>query len=171
MSDYMQGLGAGYAPKSALNSGKARTASGDNSSLDMTDFLQLMVAQFQNQSIDNTASTTDMLNQLVQISVIQAITNITDATVMSYAGSLVGKEVTVGQINDKGVLEEIVGTVTGTGTYGGQQVVYVNGKGYYLSEIMAVGRLPEPEVEEPAEPEPDPEKPEDGTDSTPETEA
>lgn len=154
MSDFLQSLGTGYAPASALSAGRAARSSKDNSSLDMTDFLQLMVAQFQNQSIDDTASTTDMLNQLVQISVIQAITNITDATVMSYAGSLVGKEVTVGQVNDKGVLEEIVGTVTGTGTYGGQQVVFVDGKSYYLSQIMAVGRLPE--VEEPEE------KPDDG---------
>lgn len=168
MSDFLQGLGTGYAPASALRSGNSsRSSGGDNSSLDMTDFLQLMVAQFQNQSIDDTASTTDMLNQLVQISVVQAITNITDATIMTYAGSLVGKEVTVGRYND-GVLEEVVGTVTGTGTYGGQQVVFVDGKSYFLSEIMAVGRLPE--VEKPTEPE-EPETPEEGDpDSTPETE-
>lgn len=146
MSDYLQGLGGGYAPASA-NKNVSRNASGSNSSLDMTEFLQLMVAQFQNQSIDDTASTTDMLNQLVQISVVQAITDITDATIMTYAGSLVGKEVTVGRYNEKNELEEIVGTVTGTGTYGGQQVVFVDGKSYFLSEIMAVGRLPEPEPE------------------------
>ena len=33
--------------------------------------------------------------------------------------------------------------VQGTGTYNGQQVIYLdNGKGYFLSEIMAVGTLP-----------------------------
>lgn len=159
MSDYFQGLSTGYAPASALASGKPNRASGSNSSLDMTDFLQLMVAQFQNQSIDDTASTTDMLNQLVQISVVQAITNITDATIMTYAGSLVGKEVTVARVNDKGVLEEVVGTVTGTGSYGGQQVVFVDGESYYLSEIMAVGRLPK--VEEPENPD-KPDAPEGG---------
>lgn len=159
MSDYLQGLGGGYAPASA-NKNVSRSASGSNSSLDMTEFLQLMVAQFQNQSIDDTASTTDMLNQLVQISVVQAITDITDATIMTYAGSLVGKEVTVGRYNEKNELEEIVGTVTGTGTYGGQQVVFVDGKSYFLSEIMAVGRLPEPE------PEPDKDAGDAGNDKT-----
>lgn len=159
MSDYLQGLGGGYAPASA-NKNVSRNASGSNSSLDMTEFLQLMVAQFQNQSIDDTASTTDMLNQLVQISVVQAITDITDATIMTYAGSLVGKEVTVGRYNEKNELEEIVGTVTGTGTYGGQQVVFVDGKSYFLSEIMAVGRLPEPE------PEPDKDAGDAGNDKT-----
>lgn len=145
MSEYMGDLGAyltglGATGVAGVNTA-ATTRKKDNASLDMTDFLSLMVAQFQNQSIDNTADTSDMLNQLVQMSMIEAITNITDATVMMYAGSLVGKEVTIGRYNgDK--LEEIVGTVTGTGTSNGQQVIFVNGESHYLSEIMAVGRLP-----------------------------
>ncbi len=113
--------------------------------LDMTDFLQLMVAMFQNQDIDNAASTTDMMNQMVQMSVVQAITNINklidDSTVLTYAASLVGKEVTIGQYKGK-ELQEIVGTVTGTGTLNGQQVVFIGEESYYLNDIMAVGRLP-----------------------------
>ena len=35
----------------------------DPTSLDMTDFLTLMVVQLQNQSIDNTMDTSDMLNR------------------------------------------------------------------------------------------------------------
>lgn len=147
MSDYMSDLSQMYVNQAAAKGLTARNGK-SGSDLDMTDFLQLMVAQFQNQSMDNTASTTDMLNQLVQMSTVQAITNITDATVMMYAGSLVGKEVTVGEFNH-GKLEEIVGTVTGTGVAGGQQVIFVDGKSYYLSDIMAVGRLPE--IEKPGE--------------------
>ena len=123
----------------------------DKSTLSFTDMLGLMVAQFQNQSIDNQASTTDMMNQLVQMSSMQAMTEmstqikeLTLANVMSYSASLVGKTVTVGVWNDKAEeLEEIVGEVKGTGTYNGQQVIYLdNGKGYFLNEIMAVGTLP-----------------------------
>lgn len=154
MSDYMTDISGYLLGTNALSSsgsGAKVNTTGDGTSLDMTDFLTLMVAQFQNQTIDNTADTSDMLNQLVQMSTIQAITNITDATVMMYAGSLVGKEVTVGQYNSDGTLEELVGVVTGTGVAGGQQVIFVNGESYYLSQIMAVGRLPDVE-----EPEPDP---------------
>lgn len=117
------------------------------SSLDMTDFLTLMVAMFQNQDIDNAASTTDMMNQFVQMSVVQAVNNIStlidDSTVMTYAASLVGKEVTIGEyVGNK--LVETRGTVVGTGTLNGQQVVFLdNDKSYYLTDIMAVGRLPE----------------------------
>jgi flagellar basal-body rod modification protein FlgD len=109
----------------------------------MTDFLQLMVAQFQNQSIDDTADTSDMLNQLVQMQMIEAITEITEAANTMYAGSLVGKEVTLGQYDSNGNLNKTVGTVTGTGQSNGEMIVFVNDQSYSLSEILAVGRLPD----------------------------
>lgn len=132
----------------------------DKSTLSFTDMLSLMVAQFQNQTIDNQASTTDMMNQLVQMSNMQAMTDMTTqikeltlANVMSYSASLVGRTVTVGVWNEETEkMDEIVGVVQGTGTYDGQQVIYLdNGKGYFLNEIMAVGTLP-PKEETPIEP-------------------
>lgn len=118
------------------------------SDLVMDDFLKLMVAQFQNQSIDNTADTTEMMNQMVQMSVIQAISNlsamVSDSTNLSYAASLVGKQVTVG-IRSGSEVEQLLGTVTGTGTLGGKQVIFLNDSQtpYELTDIMAVGRLPD----------------------------
>ena len=132
----------------------------DRSTLSFTDMLGLMVAQFQNQTIDNQASTTDMMNQLVQMTTMQAMTDMTTnikeltlANVMAYSASLVGKTVTIGVYNEETKeTEEIVGVVQGTGTYDGQQVIYLdNGKGYFLNEIMAVGTLP-PKPEKPEEP-------------------
>lgn len=118
--------------------------------LDMTDFLTLMVAQLQNQSIDDTADTSQMLNQMVQMQMITALTNMTDASIMSYASSLVGKEVTVVTYDGNKPKEEVI-EVMGTGTYGGEQVIFSKeGNMYHMNEIMAVGRLPEP-VEEPEE--------------------
>ena len=119
-----------------------------------------MVQQLQNQTIDNTTDTSDMLNQLVQMSVVQMMTTVktsidtlVDANTLTYAASLVGQTVTVGRYDDEGNLQEIVGEVTGTGTYQGVQVIFVDGEMYALSDIMAIGRLPEvPEApEEPPE--------------------
>ena len=149
----------------------------DKGTLDFQDMLQLMVAQFQNQTIDNQADTSDMMNQLVQMSTMQAMNEMVDhmeelrlANVMSYAASLVGREVTVGVwrdvevLNDDGTitkmrkLEEIYGEVKGMGTYNGQQVIFVgdNYDMYYLSDILAVGEMPPPKdtgtSEEPEEP-------------------
>lgn len=118
--------------------------------LSFTDMLELMVVQFQNQSIDNQASTADMMNQLVQMSVMQAMTAMTEQmeqlstlNTMTYSASLVGKEVTVGVYNEEGALQEIVGTVTASGTYDGQPVIFIGNESYLLSSVMAVGRLPE----------------------------
>ena len=67
--------------------------------LDFTDYLQLMVQQLQNQTMDNTTDTSDMLNQLVQMSVVQMMTTVktsidtlVDANTLTYAASLVGKD-------------------------------------------------------------------------------
>ncbi len=155
ISGYISGTSS-TSPNYVQTSGKA--------SLDMTDFLTLMVTEMSNQTIDSAADTSDMLNQLVQMQMVQAITNMTDASVMSYASSLVGKEVTVGQMDKNNEIKEHVGIVTGTGMMNGQQVVFVDDKYYFLSEIMAVGRLPEkPKPDE----KPDDVKPGEKPDGTP----
>lgn len=142
MSNYISDLASinsSYATTSTVKSTNKNSGSTD---LDMSDFLQLIVAQFQNQDPENAASTTDMMNMLVQMSVVQAVTTVTDATSMLYTSSLVGKEVTIGEYDKSGSLKEIVGTVTATGTYNGKPVIYVNDSRYDVSSILAVGKLP-----------------------------
>ncbi len=133
---------------------------GEDTGLQFEDFLQLMVQQLQNQTMDNTADTSEMLNQLVQMSTVEMLSTVKDglealvnASTLNYAASLVGKTVTVGRLDDEGKLEEVVGTVTGTGTYQGMSVIFVDGEMYALNDIMAIGELPElpEEPEEPGE--------------------
>ena len=121
---------------------------GSNLDLDMTDFIQLMITQLTSQGIDETMDTSEMLNQMVQMQMITSMVNMTDAVTTNYAASLVGKHVTVGKYGEDGKLQEIYGEVTGTGTMDGQQVVFIdNNEYYYLSDIMAVGKLPPKEEE------------------------
>jgi len=145
----------------------------DKGTLDFTDMLGLMVAQFQNQTIDNQASTSDMMNQLVQMSSMQAMTEmssqmkeLTLANVMAYSASLVGQTVTIGVYGDDGKLTTFEGVVDGTGTYDGQQVIFVNGKSYLLSSIMAVGKLPPPKDPDGGDDKTDPVDPPEGGDET-----
>lgn len=146
------------------NVGYLKDPSADNLTLTMQDFLQMLVVQFQNQDMDNPASTSDMMNQLLSMSTIQAMATMTDASTMAYAASLVGKTVTIGEYTSGSGLKEIVGEVTGTGTYNGEQVVFVNGKSYALSSIMAVGKLPEEEEGDTDLPDPDNPDPDFGVD-------
>lgn len=111
--------------------------------LDTDEFFQLLAAQLQNQDVMNPMSQTDMVNQMVQMATIQAMNTMMDVSTTSYAASLVGKEVTIADISDDGSIKEVVGTVTGSGLYGGEQVIFVNDNTYYLTQIMAVGKIPE----------------------------
>ncbi len=133
------GAGSGFRPENS-------TSRKNNTELDMQDFLQLMIVQLQNQTIDDTMDTSEMMNQMIQMQMISAISNMTETSVQSYASSLVGKVVTIGIVTDKG-LEEREVIVTGTGVMNGQQVIFgKDSKGnietYGLNQIMAVGQLP-----------------------------
>ena len=133
---------------------KSKTVRADsaeaNNTLSFEDMLLLMVTQLQNQTIDNTADTNDMMNQIIQMTVMQAITDmktqvddLTEANIMSYSASLVGKTVTMGIVNKNGELvDEKVGVITATGTYNGQRVVYMGDEYYPINQILAVGELP-----------------------------
>lgn len=156
---------AGLIGSNSITTPKHTTSRKNNTELNMEDFLQLMVVQLQNQTIDNAMDTSEMMNQLVQMQMISAITNMTETNVMTYASSLVGKVVTIGLSTQDG-LEEREVLVTGTGVMNGQQVIF--GKDstgrietYGLNQIMAVGQLPP--IEETEDPE-NPENPGEGGD-------
>ena len=122
---------------------KNSTSRKGNTELNMNDFLQLMIVQLTNQTIDDTMDTGEMMNQFLQMQMITALSNMNDISIQTYANSLVGKKVTIGVLHDN-VLEERELFVYGTGTFNGQQVIFCeDGNMYYLSQIMAVGALPD----------------------------
>ena len=143
MSDYSMADIAGLLGANNVNTPKNSTSRANNTDLTMQDFLQLMVVQLQNQTMDDTMDTSEMMNQMVQMQMVTALTNMTDTNIMTYASSLVGKVVTIG-IAHGSDLEEREIEVIGTGMLNGQQVIFgSDGETYGLNQIMAVGRLPE----------------------------
>ena len=153
MSDYAQ------KPEESLR----KVGTYNKTTLDMTDFLKLFAAELQNQDPTSPMDNSEMLNQLAQMTSIQTMTdlqstivNMNDIAITNYSASLVGKEVTIAKENEDGKLETITGVVEGSGLYQGQTVVFVDGEAYTLSEIMAIGKIPEDFIEE--------NQPEDGTD-------
>ena len=143
MADFSMADIAGLMGVGSGNLAQNSTSRPNNTELNMEDFLQLMIVQLTNQSIDDAMDTSEMMNQMVQMQMISAITNLTASSVMGYASSLVGKVVTVGLVKDN-KLEEREILVMGTGTLNGQQVIFgSDGETYALNQIMAVGRLPD----------------------------
>lgn len=121
--------------------------------LQMTDWMTLLVAQLQNQDMDNQVDTTEMISQLAQYSQIQAIQELVSigedmyaTSITSYAASLIGKEVTVAEIktttSTSGTTDELVttkGKVTGVTLFEGEPYVYIGDQQFSLSQIMIVG--------------------------------
>lgn len=145
MADLLADIGAMLGTSSTGNIAKNSTSRPNNTELNMDDFLQLMIVQLTNQTIDDAMDTSEMMNQMLQMQMITAMSNMNDISIQSYANSLVGKLVTVGVLENN-VLEERELYVYGTGTYNGQQVVFCSdGNMYFLNQIMAVGMLPNPD--------------------------
>lgn len=142
VNNYMTNLPT-TSTKTTSKSSELTSKTSGKSYLDMEDFFKLFAAELQNQDMTNPMDTSEFMNQLTQTTMIQAVTDITNVSLISYAASLVGKDVTIGQMDKNGKMTEIFGNVTATGMYSGEQVVFVDGKSYKLSSIMAVGKLPE----------------------------
>ncbi|MCI8430126.1 MAG: flagellar hook capping protein [Lachnospiraceae bacterium] len=131
--------------------------SNDKNTLSMTDFFKLLATQLQNQDTTNPMETSEMMAQLTQMGMMQAMSSMTDAmeastatTTQTYAGSLLGQEVTVM------VTEEVGGVEIPTGVKYGkvEYVSFVNGnptfklegdkKEYVMSYLVGVGKIPDP---------------------------
>lgn len=139
-SNYMTNLG-----KSLTDTTKLTTKTTGSSTLDMDDFYKLMAAQMQNQDMTSPMDQSEFMNQLALMTTVQAVNELTNISVISYAASLVGKDVTVAKYDSSGNMQETFGTVTATGMYGGEQVIFVDDAVYKLSAILSVGKLPEKE--------------------------
>ncbi|AWW26425.1 flagellar hook assembly protein FlgD [Acetobacterium carbinolicum] len=109
-------------------------------SLDMDDFLKLMVAQLQNQDMNNTADTSQYTAQMAQFSMVQALTELNEMTKTTYSMSLIGKDVTLAENAADGSLHVVAGTVQGVNLYDGEAQVIVNGVSYPVSSIMEVAQ-------------------------------
>ena len=121
---------------------KSTSQTKSNNTLSMDSFLVLMAQQLQNQDPMNPTSQDDYMMQLAQMAVVEAMTNMTQVSVSTYASSMVGKEITVADYDSQGNIKAVTGTVTGVALYYDEPVVYIGDKGYTMSQIMSVGSVP-----------------------------
>lgn len=139
-----------------------KDAQPNNSSMSMDDFFKLLAAQLQYQDMTNPMSNSEMMNQLTQMSsmstmsnltttmetmsdtITEAMTSLSQISLSSYATNLLGKEVTVADLDDKGELAgHTIGVVEGVALTGGNPIIYVDGKSYSLSQLMSMGAVPQ----------------------------
>lgn len=128
----------------------ARAVSGSgNAGLSIEDFYKLLAAQLRYQDADNPMDTSEMMAQMVQTQMIETINQMNQISLITYASSMIGKEVTVALIDEKtGMLsgKTETGTVTGASIFGESPMLFVDGKSYYLSQVTMLGsRAEKPE--------------------------
>lgn len=142
-----------------------RPPASKDTGLQVDDFLKLLASQLQNQDMMNPMKDTEFMGQLAQFTMLQSVNdmkvymgNQSEINAVSYAMGLVGKTATVATLDKDGKVQKETGEITGVTLYEGQPIIYIGDKGYYLSQIMVVGTVPE--EEKPDEPEIDNELPE-----------
>jgi flagellar basal-body rod modification protein FlgD len=115
------------------------TVSGANQTLSQNDFLQLLVAQMENQDPLQPESDTEMASQMAQFSTLTATTNMSSSLSQMQANSLIGSTVTVQQANSKNTASGVVQQVLlGAESSDGTPQVVINGTAYDLSQVLSV---------------------------------
>jgi flagellar basal-body rod modification protein FlgD len=110
------------------------TVSGSQQTLNQQDFLQLLVAQMQNQDPLNPQSDTDMAAQMAQFTSLTQSSAMSSSLSMLQANSLIGSTVSL-QIDPKTTAS---GVVQGVILNGGTPQIIVNGSTYDLSQVTSV---------------------------------
>jgi flagellar basal-body rod modification protein FlgD len=129
----------------AANTTATGTASTDTVSssaqqqLTQNDFLQLLVAQMQNQDPMNPQSDTDMAAQMAQFTSLTQATNMSSSLAMLQANSLIGSTVTI-QTDSKGdTISGVVQSVrAGAASTNGVPQILVNNTAYNVSQVLSV---------------------------------
>lgn len=120
--------------------------------LTMNDFFTLLAAQLSNQDMYNTMDDTQFMAQMAQFSMVQALSEMSQLSMMSYGTSMIGKEATVAAVDSDGYLDKTTGIVEGVNFFNGQTQIVIDGQTYGMSSIM---ELKEPKIILPQNPEND----------------
>ena len=147
----------------------------DKNTLSMTDFFQLIATQLQYQDPTSPMDNNELMAQMTQMAMVQSMTSMTEAieastatSAQTYAGSIMGKEVTVAVIEEnsygqekptgvKYAKVEYVNFTSGSPTF----KVEGDPKEHPLSHLVGMGRVPDPYNKDTSE---DGDKEEGGTD-------
>lgn len=110
----------------------------DKSSLDVTDFMNLMITQMTNQDFLNPTDNTEYMAQLAQFSSMQEMQKLAEYSKTNYAASLLGQTVTVAKNEIGGDVSKSTGVISSVSLVNNEFTVTVEGKSYSLNQIMQI---------------------------------
>lgn len=119
-----------------------------NSDLSTESFFKLLAAQLQNQDMSNPMDNSEMMTQMTQIAMMQAMQNFSTAmddfakvNTINYGTSMIGKKVMMVTTDEKGNMLNKEGVVSRIDIYNGTPKLYLEGDdktSYGVSNIMTV---------------------------------
>jgi flagellar basal-body rod modification protein FlgD len=106
-------------------------------SLSMDDFFQLMVAQLQNQDMFNPTDNSEMVSQMAQFSMVNALSDLQELSSVTYSMSLIGKQATVAYMKD-GQMYSDSGVISGVNLFNGSAEVLIGQNSYGIANVMSI---------------------------------
>lgn len=117
----------------------ADSVSGPQQTLTQNDFLQLLVAQMENQDPLQPQSDTEMASQMAQFTSLTQTSAMSSSLSQMQANSLIGSTVTLQESNSQQTTSGVVQSVLlGAESSDGTPQIVVNGTAYDLSQILSV---------------------------------
>lgn len=130
----------------------------DKNTITMTGFFQLLATQLQNQDMTNPMDNSEIMAQMTQMAMVQAMTTMTDTmkntsavNTQTYAAGLVGQEVTMAVTEKNAYGQETpvdvkYAKVEWVNFTSGDPTIKIEGddKEYKLTHLVGMGRVPNP---------------------------
>lgn len=133
---------SGTASPGVTGTTSSDSVSGPQQTLTQNDFLQLLVAQMQNQDPLNPQSDTQMAAQMAQFTALTQSTAMSASLSSLQANSLIGSTVML-QVGPQSTTSGVVsGVELGSASSDGTPQIVVNGTAYDLSQVLAVTPTP-----------------------------
>jgi flagellar basal-body rod modification protein FlgD len=115
------------------------SVTGPNQTLTQNNFLQLLVAQMENQDPLQPQSDTEMASQMAQFTSLSQTSAMSSSLSQMQANSLIGSTVTVQVPNSKSTTSgTVTGVLLGSASSDGTPQILVNGTAYDLSQVLGV---------------------------------
>ncbi|MCL2099698.1 MAG: hypothetical protein FWH24_04600 [Oscillospiraceae bacterium] len=140
-------IAGGFNVGAAQEYRKSLSESSGKDSMGMQEFLMLVVAQMQNQDINNTMDNGQFMAQMAQIASMQAMQELTAAFMSSMSISYIGKYVRASATTNDGRLAREEGYVDRVSFNGGEATVLVNNVWFKVQDVYEI-YLSEPLIEE-----------------------
>ncbi len=126
-------------PPSGNNYDVVVTNETDNSILDPSYFLELMIVEMQNQDFTDPVDNSEMVAQMASFTNLQLMEEMAEQSNAMYAMNLVGKTVTASRFNFDGSLDTTTGTIDKISLIDNEYIAYIGDKTYELYQIMEIG--------------------------------